>query len=62
MKRSTYLPDLQSFQSGLPQGTSKLNPESSNGRTRRERDKQARRAVRVRNRSIADREKKTFKG
>lgn len=49
-----YLPNAQSFESGLPSGKSKYAPESAKGRTRRERNKQAQRAARVRARSIAD--------
>lgn len=58
MKHGDYLPNEQSFRSGLPEGKSILTPKSSQGRTRRERDKQARRASRIRERSIADANKK----
>ena len=53
-ERKGYLPNQQSFESGLPSGKSILNPKSSNGRTRRERDKQNRRFERIRQRSDDD--------
>jgi hypothetical protein len=54
VKKGDYLPNEQSFSSGLPEGKSTLNPKSSNGRTRRERDKNNRRFERIRARSNAD--------
>jgi hypothetical protein len=58
MKKGDYLPNAQSFQKGLPEGKSILECVSHDGRTRRERDKQARRAARIRERSQADASKK----
>lgn len=52
-RKKTYLPNAQSFQGGLPVGKSILAPTSAKGRTRRERDKQAKRFTRVRERSLA---------
>jgi hypothetical protein len=54
MRDDGYLPDQHSFNSGLPVGKSNFNPKSSNGRTRRERDKQNRRFERIRARSHED--------
>lgn len=54
MRKNGYLPNLQSFASGLPEGKTNYNPKSSNGRTRREREKQAARFNRIRARSRAD--------
>jgi hypothetical protein len=58
VKNGTYLPDAQSFTSGLPEGKSVLAPEGAKGRTRREREsgKQSKRFQRIRDRSNADRE------
>jgi hypothetical protein len=53
-----YLPNSQSFKSGLPEGKSTYAPESAKGRTRREREKQAKRAQRIRTRSIEAARKK----
>lgn len=52
--RRGYLPDQQSFESGLPSGKSIYVNKSNTGRTRRERDKQSKRAARIRARSHAD--------
>lgn len=58
MKHGSYLPDEQSFRSGLPEGKSILNCKSHIGVTRREQEsgKKARNQQRVRERSHADRE------
>jgi hypothetical protein len=48
-----YSPDLQDFASGLQPGNSILQCESHKGRTKREREKQNRRANRVRARGLA---------
>ena len=52
--RNGYLPDQQSFESGLPSGKSTYANKNNIGRTRRERDKQSKRAARIRARSHAD--------
>ena len=54
-----YLPDLQSFASGLPVGQSKLAPEGHRGKTKKERQKQSARWKRIRDRSQADASKKS---
>jgi hypothetical protein len=48
---SNYLPNAQSFSSGLPVGKSNMPGIKAKGRTVRERVKQQKRAVRVRERS-----------
>jgi len=52
----SYLPNDLSFRSGLPEGKSKLEPESHIGRTKREvkSGKQVKRANRIRERSAQD--------
>ena len=50
----TYLPNEQSYSSGLPEGKSNFTNKANIGRTHRERKKQADRFNRIRKRSADD--------